>query len=141
MRALALAQAKAERRARIAKAAAAKRARIAAAQAAAEKRARIAAANAWHRGYFQQDANVYYRFTDANCQDYAQDGCWHVEVITRDGCPSYVAVNANEYQGGAIINALLDNQGYGVPPQTPRVFELDADPGNVTINDVTIECN
>jgi hypothetical protein len=141
VRAQALAKANAARRARIAKAKALRRARIAAARAAAERRARIAAANAWHRGYYQQDGNVFWRWTSGSCQDYALNGCWHVEVITRYGCQSYVAVNANEYRGGSIINALLDNQGYGIPPQTPRVFELDADEDGVTANDVSIECN
>jgi hypothetical protein len=28
-----------------------------------------------------------------------------------------VAVHANEYSGGTIINELLDNQGYGIPPK------------------------
>jgi hypothetical protein len=50
-------------------------------------------------------------------------------------------VNANEYQGGTITNSLLDNQGYGIPSQTPRVFELDADQSNVTAGEVHIDCN
>jgi hypothetical protein len=138
----AVAKARAARRARLAaaRAAAAKRARLA--REAAARRARIAAENAWHQGYTQQDENIYWRWEDSgrSCQDFAQSGCWHVAVITRDGCPSYVAVSANEYSGGAIINSLLDNQGYGIPPQTPRVFELDADQDGVTANDVTVEC-
>jgi hypothetical protein len=43
-----------------------------------------------------------------------------VAVITRNGCGSYVAVNANEYQAGAVIGSLLDNQGYGVLPGLRR---------------------
>src|SRR5581483_4179744 len=149
----AVAKAKAVRVARIAaqrtaaaRAAAAQRAaaaRAAAAQrAAAAEAARIAAANAWHAGYYQQDANVYWRWDNgASCQDFAQSGCWHVEVITRDGCPTYVAVNANEYSGATIVNALLDNQGYGIPPRTPRIFELDADQAGITAGDVTVDCS
>jgi hypothetical protein len=115
--------------------------------AAAKARARahaayVAAANAWHKGYYQQDENVYWKWVNGNsCQDYAQNGCWHVAVITRDGCPSYVAVNANEYQGSSIVNALLANQGYGIPAKTERVFELDADSNGDTANNVTIDCN
>jgi hypothetical protein len=149
----AIARAKAAQRAKIAarRAAAAARAsekRAAAARAAAAKRvaaaraARIAAANAWHKGYFDQDDNVYWRWVNGrSCQDFAEHGCWHVEVITRDGCASYVAVNANEYSGGTIIDSLLDNQGYGIPPKTPRVFELDADQDAVTASNVTVDCN
>jgi hypothetical protein len=135
------AEAKAEaRKARIARAkarAAARRARAAAAAHAAY----VAAANRWHRGYYRQDANVYWQWRNGlSCQEFAQSGCWHVAVVTRDGCSSYVAVNANEYQGGAIVGQLLDNQGYGIPPQTVRIFELDADAGNVQANDVSVDC-
>jgi hypothetical protein len=112
-----------------------------AAAAAAAHAAYVAAANAWHNGYYQQDNNVFWEFRDgASCQDFATNGCWHVAVITRYGCSSYVAVNANEYQGGAIIGQLLDNQGYGIPPRTVRVFELDADTSGVTARNVTIDC-
>lgn len=109
---------------------------------AAARRAAIAAANAWHQGYNQQDGNVYWKWVHgSSCQDYATDGCWHVAVITRDGCSSYVAVNANEYSsGGQIVNALLDNQGYGIPAKTVRIFELDADPDGDTANNVTVDC-
>jgi hypothetical protein len=105
--------------------------------------ARIAAANAWHQGYYQQDDNVYWKWAQgSSCADYAVNGCWHVQVVTRDGCPSYVAVNANEYQGGTIINQLLDNQGFGIPPKTPRMFELLADgSGGSTADDVLIDCS
>lgn len=129
-------------------AAAAKARRAAAARAreaarARAEAARIAAANAWHTGYYQQDENVYWKWVNGgSCQDFAQYGCWHVAVITRDGCSSYVAVNANEYQGGAIVNQLLDNQGYGIPAKTRRIFELDSDSsGNATAGDVTIDCS
>jgi hypothetical protein len=127
--------------AKLAQARATARRRKAAAAAAKLRAAEIAAANAWHRGYEQQDANVYWRWIHGrNCQDFATNGCWHVAVITQDGCSSYVAVRANEYQGGSIINSLLDNQGFGIPPRTERVFELDADADGVTANDVTIDC-
>jgi hypothetical protein len=136
----------AAKKAKVEAAAAAKQAKIDAAAIVARTNARAAAyarANAWHQGYVSQDGNVYWKWTTgASCQTYVTDGCWHVTVITRDGCPSYVAVNANEYQSGTIINQLLDNQGYGIPPQTARLFELDADAGsNVTAGDVTIDCN
>jgi hypothetical protein len=128
-----------------ARAKAAARAKEARAKAAARARARaaaIAAANAWHRGYTQQDGNIYWKWIKgSSCEDYATNGCWHVGVITRDGCPSYVAVHANEYAGKAIINELLDNQGYGIPAKTARIFELDADQAGVTAGDVQIDCS
>jgi hypothetical protein len=127
--------------ARKAQAAAAKADAAAALKAAEAHDAYVAAANAWHKGYVQQDENVYWKWLDGrSCRDFATDGCWHVAVVTRSGCSSYVAVNANEYQGAAIVNQLLDNQGYGIPSKTERVFELDADPGNVTVGDVQIDC-
>jgi hypothetical protein len=123
-------------------AAKAARKRAAAAVLAAKARAaEIAAANAWHAGYYAQDENVYWKsVSSGSCQAFASNGCWHVAVITRDGCSSYVAVNANEYQGPTIINQLLDNQGYGIPPKTARIFELDASADGVTMKDVQIDC-
>jgi hypothetical protein len=137
------AAARAERRARVAAARRERRARVAAARVAAEARALVAAENAWHKGYVLQDDNVYWRWSDrGSCQDYAENGCWHVEVITRDGCPSYVGVEANEYQGGSVIGDLLDNNGHGIPPKTPELFELDADAeGHVVAGDVTVDCS
>ena len=129
-----------------ARAAAAAKARArAAARAAAAAKARAAAAasgNAWHQGYTSQDANVYWkRNNGGSCQVFATNGCWHVEVITRNGCPSSVAVQADEYSGGKIINSLLDSQDSGLPPKTPRVFELDADQAGDQANHVSIECH
>jgi hypothetical protein len=136
-------KAEAQAQARAAKIERAK-ARVAARRASAAAAAHAAfvlAANRWHQGYTQQDANVFWQFRHGlSCQDYAQSGCWHVAVITRQGCSRYVAVNANEYQGSAIIGQLLDNQGYGIPPKTVRVFELDADTNGVTARDVSIDC-
>ena len=71
-----------------------------------------------------------------------ENGCWHVEVITRYGCQSYVGVEANEYQGSSIVGDLLDNNGNGIPPKTPIMFELDADAGgNLTADDVHVTCD
>lgn len=146
-RAQVLAEVVASKKAAAARAAAAKRSAAAAAaaakRAAAAEAARVAAQNAWHKGYFQQDANVYWKWVNGgSCQSFAQYGCWHVEVITDQGCPSYIAVNANEYSGQTIIGSLLANQGYGIPARTPRIFELDADQGgNVTASNVTIDCS
>jgi hypothetical protein len=142
----------AKRRARIAKAqarAAAKARARAAAAARARAKARaaaVAAANIWHQGYYSQDDNVYWRWVnDRSCSDYS-NGCWHVEVITRYGCQSYVGVEANEYQGSAIIGDLLDNNGNGIPPKTPEMFELDADPSGPSADqlragDVKVTCD
>jgi hypothetical protein len=130
---LAAAKARAARRAK---------ARARAAATARERAAEYAAANAWHAGYNQQDDNVYWKWVNGrSCEEFAQYGCWHVEVITAYGCSSYVAVHANEYSGSAIINELLDNQGSGIPPKTPRLFELDADEGANKAGDVQIDCS
>lgn len=139
-RAAARARVAAKRAAVKARAAARRAARRAAAEAKA-RAAAIAAANAWHKGYHEQSGSVFWKWSNSgSCADYAQNGCWHVVVITKFGCPSYVAVNANEYQGKSIVGQLLANQGYGIPPKTPRRFELDADTGNVTAGDVTVNC-
>ena len=142
----------AKRKARLAKARARARAKArAAARAAAAARAKahaaaVAAANVWHQGYNAQDDNVYWRWTDDGaCAGYS-NGCWHVEVITRYGCPSYVGVQANEYQGSSIIGDLLDNNGNGIPPKTPEVFELDADSSGPSADqlkagDVKVTCD
>jgi hypothetical protein len=58
----------------------------------------------------------------------------------RDGCQSYVGVEANEYLGNAVVNDLLDNNGTGVPPKTPVVFELDASQDDTTLNDLKVQC-
>jgi hypothetical protein len=117
VRAQRVARAKARVAAR-ARAKAAAAARVRARAEAAAHAADVAAANRWHQGYSQQDGNVFWRWRSGlSCADYVQVGCWHVEVITRSGCSSYVAVHANEYSGGTIINELLDNQGYGIPPK------------------------
>jgi len=113
---------------------------VAAARAA--RQARIAAENAWHQGYNQQDYNVYWKWLDGHgCAEYALDGCWNVEVITRDGCPTYLGVEANEYQGNAVVGDLLGNNGTGIPPKTPAIIELDADASSDTANNVKIECD
>jgi hypothetical protein len=135
VRALKKAKARAEAKARA-------KARAEAAARAKARAAAIAAANAWHKGYYSQDDNVYWRWVHGrSCQDFAENGCWHVEVITRYGCQSYVGVEANEYQGSSIVGDLLDNNGNGIPPKTPVVFELDADAGgNLTAGDVSVTC-
>jgi hypothetical protein len=125
-----------------------------AARAAARARARaraaaIRAANAWHAGYALAPLDesgasgpVYLRWENGlNCQDFATDGCWHAEVIARDGCPNYVGIQGNEYQAGKIVGEVLDNNGNGIPAKTPVSFELDADQPNVTLNDVTVSCS
>jgi hypothetical protein len=110
---------------------------------AAARAAYVRAANAWHRGYYQQDSNVFYKWrNDLGCADYALSGCWRIEVITRNGCPTYVGVNANEYQGGSVVGQLLDNNGNGIPPRTSALFELDANAnGGSTARELTIDCS
>jgi hypothetical protein len=118
--------------------------RVARQKAEAFIKAHEAKANAWHRGYYQQDSNVFWRWRNLGyCRDDPAEFCWTVEVITRNGCPSYVAVNANEYDKGAVVNQLLDNQDYGIPPTTPRIFYLgppDYPQEAMTINVVSVDC-
>jgi hypothetical protein len=107
--------------------------------------------NAWHQGYYampvdtygESDPGGYAKFVEGiPCEEYAGEyGCWHVEVIVRDGCQSYVGVQANEYLGGAVVNDLLANNGTGIPPKTPVRFELDASQPDVTLNDLKVQCN
>jgi len=114
------AQARAAARRRRQEAAAAVRRRRQEAAAAKAQAAAVAAANAWHQGYRQQDDNVYWKWVDGiSCQEFASNGCWHVAVITQDGCSSYVAVNANEYQGQ------VDRQ---LVARQPRLRDPSADP-------------
>jgi hypothetical protein len=133
--------ARARARARAAARARAKAAAAAAKAAAAAHAAYVRAANQWHQGYYQQDSNVYWKAASGkSCADYATNGCWHVEVITRDGCPNYLGVEANEYRGGAVVGDLLGNNGTGVPPKTAAIIELDADATGVTANDIKVQC-
>lgn len=114
----------------------------------------VRAANAWHAGYFSADGcddfgtcttGLYARFLDPSefsCEEYMGEyGCWKVRVITRDGCQSYVGVEANEYSGGSIINDLLDNNGTGIPPKTAITFELDASETGTTVDDLKVQCS
>jgi hypothetical protein len=104
-------------------------ARIARAQARKEAKiyaAAVAAANEWHKGYtvYSKADGTAWRWVKGPDQyaNYCADalyGCWRIEVITRDGCPNYVGAEANEYQGGAVINSLLDNSANGVHPRHP----------------------
>jgi hypothetical protein len=114
----------------------------------------VKAANAWHAGYDNADGcdeygtcttGLYARFLDPSefsCEEYMGEyGCWKVRVITRDGCQSYVGVEANEYSGGSIINDLLDNNGTGIPPRTAITFELDASQPGTTVDDLKVQCS
>jgi hypothetical protein len=145
---------RAKARAAAAEAAEARRQAVEAQKQAAAHAAYVRAVNAWHAGYNRADgcdefgtctSGVYARFLDSSsfsCEEYiAEYGCWKVRVITRDGCQSYVGVEANEYSGGSIINGLLDNNGTGIPPKTPITFELDASQANTTVGDLKVQCS
>jgi hypothetical protein len=125
-------------------------ARLAKARVAARaRRAYLRRVNTWHRGYFPVQTDTYDTDPGAyakwirtgSCQDFAEYGCWHVEVIVRDGCPSYVGVEANEYRGNAVVSDLLDNNGTGLPPKTRVIFELDATQAGTTANDLKVQCD
>lgn len=108
----------------------------------AERARAVAAARAqkgWSAGFVRQDANVYWR-SKPGCRGSSGHGCWHVEVTTRDGCPSYIAVQANEYREGAVVNSLRDVYGYSIAPKTPMVFELEADVSGARLADVHVDC-
>ena len=81
-------------------------------------------AKAWHKGYNQQDENVYWKWVSGrSCQD-VQNGCWHVAVITKNGCRRHFNVVASEYQGGRVVSGLLNDQAYGIPAKTPWCSSL-----------------
>jgi|GEM_PF-4094969 len=147
-----LAQARSAKKAKArAEARAAAAARAKARAEAAAHAAYVRARNAWHAGYdpvptdsYGGDPGAYVKWLDPSnfsCDEFAEYGCWKVEVVVRDGCPSYVGVEANEYQGTAVVNDLLDNNGTGVPPRTPVVFELDASKDGTTVDDLKVECD
>jgi hypothetical protein len=102
----------------------------------------VAAANRWHRGYAQQNYNVFWKPVRGRlCAASAPYGCWHIQVITRAGCPTHAAVVANEYDGKTIVGSLIANNPVGIPAKTPAVFELDSDrPKAPRAGDVKIEC-
>jgi hypothetical protein len=73
------------------------------------------------------------------CADYALQGCWHIEVITDQGC-SLLTVEANEMSGGTVVGNVIANQS-NLPPKTPVLLELDADTDqSVTASAPTITC-
>lgn len=95
----------------------------------------------WRKGYPNYDSETAYRLVTRPCAGYATNGCWHVQVISRYGCPNYVAVEANEYQNRTIIGSLLDNNANGIPAETPIMFELTSNgDGPSTANDIEVTC-
>lgn len=109
----------------------------------------------WHQGYIPYWTGVasyslptiYWRWKSGGCASYETE-CWHVDVITRQGCPTYLGVQANVYdhRGGSVVDNILGNDGNGVPPLTPAAVEMD-DPNVTTYDpslvadDVTIQCD
>lgn len=122
-------------------------ARIAAQKAAAKQAARASAYLAalarsakepWHAGYSAyagditgyQLPNIYWKWlSGVSCAQYAMNGCWQIEVITRNGCPTGVSVEFSEVQDGTQVGTLYASSG-ALPPQTPAQIEIDADNGN-----------
>jgi len=142
--------------------AAATRARKAAARAAARARTRAlvvakrrakarakaaaiayAASNRWHQGYRMYSDSLAFKWLGSgsfSCADYALNGCWKIEVLAHEGC-NYLEVDSNEMKGGAIVGQLIANQA-NVPPDTPVIFELDADAANISeASAPTISCD
>lgn len=125
-------------------------AKIAARKAAAKRLARDrayqvaltrAAKEPWHQGYTiyadtQDWANyqlpsIYWKWDRTSCADYATNGCWDVEVITRNGCSTGVSVELAEMQGSTQVDTLYGSSG-PVGPETPTIIELDALSGDAS---------
>jgi hypothetical protein len=132
------------------RAAKARLARIAARKAAARRAARAqayeaalerAAKEPWHHGYTEDWTgieygndlpNVYWKWLSGySCADYALNGCWKIEVVTRNGCPNSLSVELQELRGGTQVGTLYGSSG-SLSPQTPAIVEIDADSGDAT---------
>ena len=91
---------------------------------------------AWHAGYTAdysnvaayQLPNVYYKFLAPNsysCAQYAVNGCWKIEVVTRNGCPTAVSVQLDQESNGTQVGTLYGASG-ALGPQEHAVIEIDA---------------
>lgn len=118
----------------------------AAARAAARLRAytaalRRASHEPWHAGYTpywgdvtgEKVPNVYWKWippAQISCVSYATNGCWQIQVVTRDGCSSDLSGELGVLDSsGAQIETLYGDAG-AVSPLSTTVLEFDADSGN-----------
>jgi hypothetical protein len=90
---------------------------------------------AWHAGYTADYSNVaayelpniYYKFVKPpfSCVQYAVNGCWKVEVVTRNGCPTALSVQLDEESNDTQVGTLYGASG-ALGPQEHAVIEIDA---------------
>lgn len=72
-------------------------------------------------------ADIYYKFLKSySCAQYAENGCWKLEVITRKGCPTAVSVQLDEESHGTQIGTAYGTSG-ALDPREHAVIEIDAD--------------
>jgi len=77
--------------------------------------------------------NIYYRFLKepTSCAQYAQYGCWKIEVVTRDGCPTALSIEVGEESNGTQIGTAYGTSG-PLAPQARAIIEIDATQAQVT---------
>ncbi len=90
---------------------------------------------AWHAGYTADYSNVaayelpniYYKFLKPpfSCAQYAVNGCWKVEVVTRNGCPTALSVQLDQESNNTQVGTLYGVSG-ALGPQQHAVVEIDA---------------
>jgi hypothetical protein len=107
---------------------------------------------AWHRGYAPwladvqrlQLPNEWFHFLSSStysCGEFASDGCWKVEVITRDGCSTGLFIELGEMAGNTQIGTVYGDGG-AIGPKTRAVIEIDADTrGSATARIKSITCD
>jgi hypothetical protein len=140
-------------RARLARIAARKRAERAAARLRLKKQTYEAILkgdriSGWHDGFTAWNGNafayqaptIYYRWlNDRACPQYDQDGCYHVEIVTRNGC-SGVDVTISETPSQSASSPQIGSvDGYtdGLQAQQPAIIEIDADQADAKYGQVT----
>jgi len=90
---------------------------------------------AWHAGYTADYSNVapyelpniYYKFLKPpfSCAQYAVNGCYKLEVVTRNGCPTALSVQLDEESNDTQVGTLYGASG-ALGPQEHAVIEIDA---------------
>lgn len=91
---------------------------------------------AWHAGFAAdysgigayQLPNIYYRFVNhpSSCAAYATNGCWKIEVVTRNGCPTALSIQMGEEESnGTQVGTAYGNTG-SLYPRERAVIEIDA---------------
>lgn len=138
------ARTRAARRARTVRSTTARKARIAAAGAAAGTAAGVRArraAHAWAGGYgaYTHGSGIYYRWVRTHCSSNV-DHCWHIKVITHDGCGLLVVEGYETYKR-TIVGDLFASRA-NVPSKSAVLFELIGTSGSTKTqaSEPTISC-